>query len=101
MRVNHNNVRHVLWDIHCLCICIVIEIVDEVINRWRDYYSLQYHFIKNVTSMKKLNIAYNNGLRRLLNLPKYNSTSEIANVFKSKFSVLLVAFQQLLMLWNH
>ena len=30
-----------------------------------------------VTSMKKLKIAYNNGLRRLLNLPKYNSASEM------------------------
>ena len=27
-----------------------------------------------VTSMKKLKIAYNNGLRRLLNLPKYNNS---------------------------
>ena len=27
--------------------------------------------------MKKLKIAYNNGLRRLLNLPKYNSASEM------------------------
>ena len=30
-----------------------------------------------VTAMKKLKIAYNNGLTRLLNLPKYNSTSEM------------------------
>ena len=29
------------------------------------------------TSMKKLKIAYNNGLRSLLNLPKYNSASEM------------------------
>ena len=27
--------------------------------------------------LKKLKIAYNNGLRRLLNLPKYNSASEM------------------------
>ena len=30
-----------------------------------------------VTSMKKLKIAYNNGLGGLLNFPKYNSTSEM------------------------
>ena len=34
-------------------------------------------FNSTVTSMKKLKIAYNNGLRRLLNLPKYNSASEM------------------------
>ena len=34
-------------------------------------------FDSTVTSMKKLKIAYNNGLRRLLNLPKYNSSSEM------------------------
>ena len=34
-------------------------------------------FDSTVTPMKKLKIAYNNGLRRLLNLPKYNSASEI------------------------
>ena len=34
-------------------------------------------FDSTVTSMKKLKIAYNNGLRRLLNLPKYNSASEM------------------------
>ena len=34
-------------------------------------------FDSTVTSMKKLKIAYNNGLRRLLNLPKYNSVSEM------------------------
>ena len=32
-------------------------------------------FDSTVTSMKKLKFAYNNGLRRLLNLPKYNSAS--------------------------
>ena len=34
-------------------------------------------FDSTVTSMKKLKIDYNNGLRRLLNLPKYNSASEM------------------------
>ena len=32
-------------------------------------------FDSTVTSMKKLKIAYNNGLRRLLNLPKYNNSA--------------------------
>ena len=31
----------------------------------------------NVTAMRKLRIAYNNSLRRLLGIPKYNSASEI------------------------
>ena len=31
----------------------------------------------DVTDVKKLNTAYNHGLRRLLNLPKYSSASEI------------------------
>ena len=34
-------------------------------------------FDSTVTSLKKLKIAYNNGLRRLLNLAKYNSASEM------------------------
>ena len=34
-------------------------------------------FDSTVTSMKNLKIAYNNDLRRLLNLPKYNSASEM------------------------
>ena len=34
-------------------------------------------FDSTVTAMKKLKIAYNNDLRRLLNLPKYNSASEM------------------------
>ena len=34
-------------------------------------------FDSTVTAIKKLKIAYNNGLRRLLNLPKYNSASEM------------------------
>ena len=45
------------------------------------YYATMYcssmWFDSTVTSMKKLKIAYNNGLRRLLNLAKYNSTSEM------------------------
>ena len=34
-------------------------------------------FDSTVTSMNKMKIAYKNGLRRLLNLPKYNSASKI------------------------
>ena len=34
-------------------------------------------FNSNVISMKKLRIADNNGPRRLLKLPKYNSASEM------------------------
>ena len=34
-------------------------------------------FDSTVISMKKLKVAYNNGIRRLLNLPKYNSASEV------------------------
>ena len=34
-------------------------------------------FDSAVASMNKMKIAYNNGLRRLLNLPKYNSASEM------------------------
>ena len=30
-----------------------------------------------VTSMRKLKVAYNNNLRRILNLSKYNSTSDM------------------------
>ena len=40
------------------------------------YYSSMW-FDSTITSMKKLKIAYNNSLRRLLNLPKYNSASEM------------------------
>ena len=46
-----------------------------------------------VTSMKKLKIAYNNGLRRLLNLPKYNSASEMfVNLNIPSFNELLRKF---------
>ena len=34
-------------------------------------------FDSTVTSMKQLKITYNNGLRRLLNVRKYNSASEM------------------------
>ena len=34
-------------------------------------------FDSTVSSMKKMKIAYNNGHRRLINLPKYNSASVI------------------------
>ena len=34
-------------------------------------------FDSTITSVKKLKIAWNNGLRRLPNLPKYNSGSEV------------------------
>ena len=34
-------------------------------------------FDSTVTSMKKIKIAYNNGLRRLVDLPKYNSAFEM------------------------
>ena len=34
-------------------------------------------FNSTATSMKKQDIAYNNGLMRLINLPKYNSASEM------------------------
>ena len=49
--------------------------------------------IFSVTSMKKLKIAYNNGLRRLLNLPKYNSASEtFVNLNILSFNELLRKF---------
>ena len=44
-------------------------------------------------TMKKLKIAYNNGLRRLLNLPKYNSASEMfVNLNIPSFNELLRKF---------
>ena len=50
-------------------------------------------FDSTVTSMKKLKIAYNNGLRMLLNLPKYNSASEMfVNLNISSFNELLRKF---------
>ena len=46
-----------------------------------------------VTSMRKLKIAYNNGLRRILNLPKYTSVSEIfVNLHILSFDELLRKF---------
>ena len=50
-------------------------------------------FDSTVTSMKKLTIAYNNGLRRLLNLPKYSSASEMfVNLNIPSFNELLRKF---------
>ena len=50
-------------------------------------------FDSTVTSMKKLKIACNNGLRRLLNLPKYNSASEMfVNLNIPSFNELLLKF---------
>ena len=50
-------------------------------------------FDSTVTAMKKLKIAYNNGLRRLLNLPKYNSASEMfVNLNIPSFGELLRKF---------
>ena len=46
-----------------------------------------------VTSMRKLKIAYKNGLRRILNLPKYNSASEMfVNLNIPSFDELLRKF---------
>ena len=67
-------------------------------------YCFSMWFDSTVTSMKKLNIAYNNGLRRILNLPKYNSASEmfvnLNNLFSMSYSenfyiVLRVEFKTL------
>ena len=56
-------------------------------------YCLSMWFDGTVTSMKKLKIAYNNGLRGLLNLPKYNSASEMfVNLNIPSFSDLLRKF---------
>ena len=50
-------------------------------------------FDSTVTSMKKFKIAYNNGLRRLLNSPNYNSASEMfVNLNILSFSELLRKF---------
>ena len=50
-------------------------------------------FDSTVTSMKKLKIAYNNGLRSLLNLPKYNNASEkFVNLNIPPFNELLRKF---------
>ena len=46
-----------------------------------------------VTSMRKLKIAYNNDLRGILNLPKYNSASEMfVNLNIPSFDELLRKF---------
>ena len=50
-------------------------------------------FDSTVTDMRKLKIAYNNGLRRILNLPKYNSASEMfVNLNIPSFDELLRKF---------
>ena len=46
-----------------------------------------------VTAMRKLKIAYNNGFRRILNLPIYNSASEMfVNLNNPSFDELLRKF---------
>ena len=64
---------------------------------FKSYCSTMYRFFmwfdSTVTSMRKLKIAYNNGLRRMLNLPKYNSASEMfVNLNISSFDELLRKF---------
>ena len=50
-------------------------------------------FFLSVTAMKKLKTAYNNGLRGLPNLPKYNSASEMfVNLNIPSFGELLRKF---------
>ena len=50
-------------------------------------------FDSTVTSMKKIKIIYNNGFRRLINWPKYNSASEMfVNLNIPPFSKLLQKF---------
>ena len=50
-------------------------------------------FDSTVTAMRILKIAYNNGLRRILNLPKYNSASEMfVNLDIPSFDELLRKF---------
>ena len=64
-------------------------------------------FDSTVTSIKKLKIAYNNGLRRLLNLLKYNSASEmfvnlnIPSLMSCYENLYLVLRPQLLNLTTH
>ena len=49
-------------------------------------------FDSTVTSMKKLKIAYNNGLRRLLNLPKCNASEMFVKLYIPSFNELLRKF---------
>ena len=57
-------------------------------------------FDSTVTAMRKLKIAYNNGLRRILNLPKYNSAFEMfVNLNIPSFDELLYYTCQLLKLY--
>ena len=60
---------------------------------WSTMYCPSMWYDSTVTSMKKLKIAYNNGLRRILNLPKYNSASEMfVNLNIPSFNELLRKF---------
>ena len=53
-------------------------------------------FDSTVTAMRKLKIAYNNGLRRILNLPKYNSASKMfVSYYENLYIVLRVEFKAL------
>ena len=50
-------------------------------------------FDSTVTAMRKRNIAYNNGLRRILNSPKYNNASKMfVNLNIPSFDELLQNF---------
>ena len=50
-------------------------------------------FDSTVTAIRKIKIAYNNGLGRILNLPKYNSASEMfVNLNIPSFDELLRKF---------
>ena len=50
-------------------------------------------FDSTITSMRQLKIDYNNGLRGILNLPKYNSASEMfVNLNIPSFDELLRKF---------
>ena len=56
-------------------------------------YGSSMWFDSTITSMKKLKIAYNNGFRRLLNLPKCNSAYEkFVNLNIPSFNELLRKF---------
>ena len=40
-------------------------------------YCAQFWYMSSATSIRKLKVSYNNSLRRLMNLPKWNSASEM------------------------
>ena len=57
-------------------------------------YCLSMWFDSTITLMKKLKITYNNSLSKFLNLPKYNSASEMfVNLNMPSFSELLRKFE--------